>query len=106
MGPGAGRDWQGLRSCDGVPTDVRIYRSSHLFVDPPRAAARLRRDVGQSREGARGGARSARGPHKIDEGGGVFYAPEIAIKVKDAIGRALQGPTIPVDPNLPQRFDV
>ncbi len=45
-------------------------------------------------------------PYKIDEGGGVFYAPKIDIKVKDAIGREWQGATIQIDLNLPERFDV
>jgi threonyl-tRNA synthetase len=45
-------------------------------------------------------------PYKIDEGGGVFYAPKIDIKMKDAIGREWQGPTIQVDLNMPERFDV
>ncbi|MEW6095953.1 MAG: threonine--tRNA ligase [bacterium] len=44
--------------------------------------------------------------YAIDEGQGVFYGPKIDIKLKDAIGRAWQGPTIQVDFNLPQRFDV
>jgi len=41
-----------------------------------------------------------------DEGEGVFYGPKIDIKLKDAIGRAWQGPTIQVDFNLPQRFNI
>ena len=45
-------------------------------------------------------------PYSIDEGGGVFYAPKIDIKVMDAIGREWQGPTIQIDLNLPERFDV
>src|SRR5712692_9477872 len=45
-------------------------------------------------------------PYEIDEGGGVFYAPKIDIKMKDAIGREWQGPTIQIDLNLPERFDV
>lgn len=44
--------------------------------------------------------------YDIDEGGGVFYAPKIDIKVLDAIGREWQGPTIQIDLNLPERFDV
>lgn len=44
--------------------------------------------------------------YEIDEGGGVFYAPKIDIKLYDAIGREWQGPTIQVDLNLPKRFDV
>src|SRR2546426_4424783 len=45
-------------------------------------------------------------PYKVDEGGGVFYAPKIDIKVHDAIGREWQGATVQVDLNLPERFDV
>lgn len=45
-------------------------------------------------------------PYEIDEGGGVFYAPKIDIKVMDAIGREWQGPTIQIDLNMPERFDV
>ena len=42
----------------------------------------------------------------IDPGEGVFYGPKIDIKLKDALGRLWQGPTIQVDFNNPQRFDV
>jgi len=59
---------------------------------------------------AEGALRQALGvrevPYKMDEGGGVFYAPKIDIKVMDAIGREWQIPTIQVDLNLPERFDV
>jgi len=44
--------------------------------------------------------------YDIDPGEGVFYGPKIDIKLKDALGRLWQGPTIQVDFNLPQRFDV
>lgn len=44
--------------------------------------------------------------YEIDEGGGVFYAPKIDIKLADSLGRGWQGPTIQVDLNLPKRFDV
>lgn len=44
--------------------------------------------------------------YAIDEGEGVFYGPKIDIKLRDALGRAWQGPTIQVDFNLPQRFNV
>ncbi|MFC1965053.1 threonine--tRNA ligase, partial [Chloroflexota bacterium] len=42
----------------------------------------------------------------IDPGEGVFYGPKIDIKFEDALGRTWQGPTIQVDFNLPQRFNV
>jgi threonyl-tRNA synthetase len=44
--------------------------------------------------------------YDIDQGQGVFYGPKIDIKFKDAQGRDWQGPTIQVDFNLAQRFDV
>ena len=44
--------------------------------------------------------------YAIDPGEGVFYGPKIDVKLKDALNRLWQGPTIQVDFNLPQRFDV
>ena len=44
--------------------------------------------------------------YEIDEGGGVFYAPKIDVKLMDAIGREWQGPTIQVDLNEPKRFNL
>jgi threonyl-tRNA synthetase len=43
-------------------------------------------------------------PYEVDEGGGVFYAPKIDVKLRDSLGREWQGPTIQVDLNLPKRF--
>ena len=43
---------------------------------------------------------------EIDPGEGVFYGPKIDFKLKDALGRVWQGPTIQVDFNLPERFDL
>jgi threonyl-tRNA synthetase len=45
-------------------------------------------------------------PFRIDEGGGAFYGPKIDIKFRDAIGRLWQGPTIQLDFNLPDRFEL
>jgi threonyl-tRNA synthetase len=45
-------------------------------------------------------------PFQVDPGAGVFYGPKIDIKLKDAIGRLWQGPTIQVDFNLPERFNL
>ncbi|MFA5104043.1 MAG: threonine--tRNA ligase [Candidatus Margulisiibacteriota bacterium] len=44
--------------------------------------------------------------YEIDPGAGVFYGPKIDVKLKDAIGRFWQGPTIQVDFNNPERFDL
>lgn len=49
----------------------------------------------------------ARGvPYDIDEGGGAFYGPKLDFKLIDAIGRKWQGPTVQLDFNLPDRFDM
>ncbi|MHB1132396.1 MAG: threonine--tRNA ligase [Chloroflexota bacterium] len=40
------------------------------------------------------------------EGEAVFYGPKIDIKLIDALGRSWQGPTIQVDFNLPEKFDL
>jgi threonyl-tRNA synthetase len=45
-------------------------------------------------------------PFELDEGGGAFYGPKIDIKWVDALGREWTGPTIQLDFNLPQRFDI
>ncbi|RKQ64047.1 threonyl-tRNA synthetase [Thermovibrio guaymasensis] len=44
--------------------------------------------------------------YNIVEGDGAFYGPKIDIAVLDAIGRKWDGPTIQVDFNLPERFDL
>jgi threonyl-tRNA synthetase len=43
---------------------------------------------------------------RIDAGGGAFYGPKIDIKFRDAIGRMWQGPTIQLDFQLPERFEL
>ncbi|MHB1415635.1 MAG: threonine--tRNA ligase [Chloroflexota bacterium] len=40
------------------------------------------------------------------EGEAVFYGPKIDIRLIDALGRSWQGPTIQVDFNLPEKFDL
>lgn len=44
--------------------------------------------------------------YKRMEGEAKFYGPAIDIKLRDALGRPWQGPTIQVDFNLAERFDV
>jgi len=43
---------------------------------------------------------------EIDEGGGAFYGPKLDFKLIDAIGRKWQGPTVQLDFNLPERFEI
>ena len=45
-------------------------------------------------------------PFEIDPGAGVFYGPKIDVKLKDSLGREWQGPTVQVDFQLPQRFEL
>jgi threonyl-tRNA synthetase len=44
--------------------------------------------------------------YRIDQGGGAFYGPKLDFKLIDAIGRSWQGPTVQLDFNLPDRFDM
>jgi len=44
--------------------------------------------------------------YRVDEGGGAFYGPKIDITLVDALGRDWQGPTIQLDFNLPERFQL
>ncbi|MFL2545323.1 MAG: threonine--tRNA ligase [Longimicrobiales bacterium] len=43
---------------------------------------------------------------EIDHGGGAFYGPKLDFKLIDAIGRKWQGPTVQLDFNLPERFEL
>ncbi|MCL5961601.1 MAG: threonine--tRNA ligase [Chloroflexi bacterium] len=64
-------------------------------------------EVWQMAEDALTNAMEAKGvPYQRMEGEAKFYGPAIDIKVKDALGRSWQGPTIQVDFNLPERFDM
>jgi threonyl-tRNA synthetase len=60
--------------------------------------------------GATAELRAARGGpglrYEVDEGGGVFYAPKIDIKLIDSLGREWQGPTHQVDLQAAKRFDI
>ena len=44
--------------------------------------------------------------YSVDPGEGVFYGPKIDVKLRDALDREWQGPTIQCDFNLPERFDL
>ena len=44
--------------------------------------------------------------YEVDEGGGVFYAPKIDIKLIDSLGREWQGPTHQVDLQAAKRFGI
>jgi threonyl-tRNA synthetase len=44
--------------------------------------------------------------YQVDEGGGAFYGPKLDIMLVDALGREWQGPTLQLDFNLPERFEL
>lgn len=44
--------------------------------------------------------------YTVDPGGGAFYGPKLDFKLIDAIGRKWQGPTVQLDFNLPDRFEI
>ncbi len=63
--------------------------------------------VWENAEGALAEALSIRKvDFKVMPGEAKFYGPAIDIKMRDALGRGWQGPTIQVDFNFPERFDL
>ncbi|TYL39003.1 threonine--tRNA ligase [Natronococcus pandeyae] len=44
--------------------------------------------------------------YELEEGDGAFYGPKIDFAFEDAIGRSWDGPTVQLDFNMPQRFDL
>lgn len=44
--------------------------------------------------------------YDIEEGDGAFYGPKIDIAFTDALGRKWDGPTVQIDFNMPERFDL
>lgn len=79
--------------------------TAHLSTRPEKSLGEER-----SWESATAALREAlecnRMPYVVDPGEGVFYGPKIDIKLKDVLGRMWQGPTIQVDFNLAERFDI
>ncbi|MHC3438039.1 threonine--tRNA ligase [Natrialbaceae archaeon A-gly3] len=44
--------------------------------------------------------------YDVEEGDGAFYGPKIDFAFEDAIGRSWDGPTVQLDFNMPERFDL
>ncbi len=87
------------------------YDEYHCMLsvrDPKDKANYIGKDeVWEQAEGALERALKARNlKYQIDVGEAKFYGPAIDIKIKDAVGRLWQGPTIQADFNLPERFDI
>ncbi len=92
---------------------LRSFGFEHFEValsvrDPQRKDKYLGSDEGWERaEAALEAALRRHGlTYRREEGEAVFYAPKIDIKLIDALGRGWQGPTVQVDFNLPERFDL
>ncbi|WP_435347934.1 threonine--tRNA ligase [Haloarchaeobius sp. HRN-SO-5] len=45
-------------------------------------------------------------PYEIEAGDGAFYGPKIDFAFEDALGRKWDGPTVQLDFNMPERFDL
>ncbi|QSG15127.1 threonine--tRNA ligase [Halapricum desulfuricans] len=44
--------------------------------------------------------------YEIEDGDGAFYGPKIDFAFEDALGRSWDGPTVQLDFNMPERFDL
>jgi threonyl-tRNA synthetase len=66
--------------------------SDEVWASAEETLAMVLRDRGQAFE--------------MDPGGGAFYGPKLDFKLIDAIGRKWQGPTVQLDFNLPDRFEL
>jgi threonyl-tRNA synthetase len=45
-------------------------------------------------------------PYEVEDGDGAFYGPKIDFAFEDALGRDWDGPTVQLDFNMPERFDL
>ncbi|MFC6733521.1 MULTISPECIES: threonine--tRNA ligase [unclassified Haladaptatus] len=44
--------------------------------------------------------------YRLEDGDGAFYGPKIDFSFEDALGRVWDGPTVQLDFNMPERFDL
>mgnify|MGYP000103169070 CR=1 FL=1 len=44
--------------------------------------------------------------YHVEDGDGAFYGPKIDFSFEDALGRSWDGPTVQLDFNMPERFDL
>jgi threonyl-tRNA synthetase len=93
---------------DFIASTLHLFGFSfevNLSTRPEKYAGTLER-WDQAEAALKSALESRQQAYVVDEGGGVFYGPKIDIKLRDAMGREWQGPTIQVDFNLPERFDL
>ncbi|MEP6692093.1 MAG: threonine--tRNA ligase, partial [Gemmatimonadaceae bacterium] len=83
----------------GYPYTIELSTRPDNALGSPEVWERAERVLGDTLE-KRGQA------FTIDAGGGAFYGPKLDFKLIDAIGRSWQGPTVQLDFNLPERFQL
>ncbi len=78
---------------------------AYLSTKPEKAigSEKIWKEATKALEGA---LKKTKTKYSVDPGEGVFYGPKIDIKFEDSVGREWQGPTIQVDFNFPEKFDV
>jgi threonyl-tRNA synthetase len=83
----------------GYPYTIELATRPDKYLGTP--------EVWQRAEETLAGVLKVRGKeYSVDPGGGTFYGPKLDFKLIDAIGRKWQGPTVQLDFNLPERFDL
>ena len=83
----------------GYPYTIELATRPDKYLGTP--------EVWQRAEDTLAGVLKARRKeYSVDQGGGTFYGPKLDFKLIDAIGRKWQGPTVQLDFNLPERFDL
>ncbi|MDQ6830409.1 MAG: threonine--tRNA ligase, partial [Gemmatimonadota bacterium] len=83
----------------GYPYTIELSTRPENGLGSPEVWERAERTLAETLE-KRGQA------YTIDAGGGAFYGPKLDFKLIDAIGRSWQGPTVQLDFNLPERFQL
>ena len=96
----------GVLDLAGYMMDAFGYEYQLSLATRPEKSLGTDEEWERSTEALRSALESRSLEYDVEEGGGVFYAPKIDLKLVDALGRGWQGPTIQVDLNLPKRFDV
>jgi threonyl-tRNA synthetase len=83
----------------GYPYTIELATRPENALGSPRCGSRRSETLAAC-------SRTAGRRTTIDEGGGAFYGPKLDFKLIDAIGRKWQGPTVQLDFNLPERFEL
>ena len=94
-----------LELADYMMTSFGFTYNTHLATRPEKSLG-TDAEWERSTQALEEALRARKMEYVVDEGDGAFYGPKIDLKLEDALGRVWTGPTIQVDLNLPERFDV